>query len=127
MEVKPPQSKPIVVLNKSIPHKKINYDVIFGAYVPADITTANIKQTMLNLELAGILFADQLEYSQVIIRTAGGEERNYRMGDSLPGGAEIKRILPDGILLQHNGSLERLNLPKNDILFQPVAKPLIKE
>ncbi len=120
-----PDVPPLKVQSQS--NDKIIYSSLFGDYVPTDLNEADIKQSMLNVELVGILFADKIEDSQVIIRDAGGEERNYRIGDSISGGAVIKRIMVDGILVEHNGSLERLNLPKQDLSFEPVARPLIEE
>jgi len=100
---------------------------LFGEYLPPDLDESAIKQTMLNVELLGIMYAEKIEASQVIIRSAGGEERNYRLGDTIPGGAVIKRILVDGILLEYQGTLERFSLPKHELNFEPPARPLIEE
>ncbi|WBV65068.1 type II secretory system protein LspC [Legionella pneumophila] len=100
---------------------------LFGVYVPADLNEDNVKQSMLNVTLVGILFADKIEESQVIIRFASGEEKTYNVGDKIPGGATIKRIMPGGVLVERDGTLESLSLPKNDLTFEPVAKPLKEE
>ncbi|ERI48539.1 general secretion pathway protein C [Legionella pneumophila str. Leg01/20] len=100
---------------------------LFGVYVPADLNEDNVKQSMLNVTLVGILFADKIEESQVIIRSASGEEKTYNVGDKIPGGATIKRIMPGGVLVERDGTLESLSLPKNDLTFEPVAKPLKEE
>ncbi|TIE10678.1 general secretion pathway protein GspC, partial [Legionella pneumophila] len=34
---------------------------LFGVYVPADLNEDNVKQSMLNVTLVGILFADKIE------------------------------------------------------------------
>lgn len=100
---------------------------LFGVYVPPDLNEGNVKQSMLNVTLVGILFADNIEESQVIIRSASGEEKTYNVGDKIPGGATIKRIMPGGVLVERDGTLESLSLPKNDLTFEPVAKPLKEE
>jgi len=100
---------------------------IFGEYVPVDLKDSNIKQSMLNLEIVGIIFAENEENSHVIIRTASGKEQTFHVGDTLPGGVIIKRITPEGVLVGHNGAIESLSLPKNELTFEPVAKPLIEE
>lgn len=100
---------------------------LFGVYVPTDLNEGNVKKSMLNVTLVGILMADKPEDSQVIIRSASGEEKTYSIGDKIPGGVLIKRIMPAGVLVEHNGNLESLSLPKNDLTFEPVAKPLQEE
>jgi general secretion pathway protein C len=100
---------------------------LFGVYVPNDLTDDNIKKSMLNVTLSGILLGNTKEESQVIIRSASGEDNTYKTGDKIPGGAIIKRIMPEGVLLEHDGVLESLSLPKDDLKFEPVAKPLIED
>lgn len=100
---------------------------LFGVYVPNDLNEDNVKKSMLNVTLVGILLGDKTEESQVIIRSAGGEENTYKIGDKIPGGALIKRIMAGGVLVERNGTLESLSLPKNDLTFEPVAKPLQEE
>jgi general secretion pathway protein C len=100
---------------------------LFGVYVPNDLNEDNVKKSMLNVTLVGILLGDKTEDSQVIIRSAGGEENTYKIGDKIPGGAVIKRIMAGGVLVERNGALESLSLPKNDLTFEPVAKPLQEE
>ncbi|KTD02146.1 general secretion pathway protein GspC [Fluoribacter gormanii] len=100
----------------------ILHSSLFGVYVSDNLST--IKKSMLNVTLVGILFANQINDSQVIIRSADGEENTYKLGDTIPGGAVIKRIMASGILVERNGALESLSLPKNELIFEPVAKPL---
>lgn len=100
---------------------------LFGVYMPTDLNDSNVKKSMLNVTLVGILLGDVNEESQVIIRSAGGEENTYKIGDKIPGGAVIKRIMAAGVLVERNGALESLSLPKNDLTFEPVAEPLKEE
>lgn len=97
---------------------------LFGEYYPKDLGAAYVKKSMLNVTLVGILYAEPLENSQVIIRSASGDEITYKIGDKLPGGAVIKRIMSDGILVAREGLLESLSLPKMDLNFEPVSEPL---
>jgi general secretion pathway protein C len=97
---------------------------LFGVYVPNDLNEGNVKKSMLNVTLVGILLGDVSKESQVIIRSAGGEENTYKIGDKIPGGAVIKRIMAGGILVERHGTLESLSLPKNDLIFEPLAEPL---
>lgn len=100
---------------------------LFGVYVSGDLNEDNVKKSMLNVTLAGIMQADKNDESQVIIRSAGGDEKTYKIGDKIPGGAVIKRIMANGVLVERNGALESLGLPKNDLVFEPVPKPLKEE
>ncbi|CEK11081.1 type II secretion system protein N [Legionella hackeliae] len=100
---------------------------LFGNYVPTNLTDADIKQSMLDVEVVGIMFDKKEEHSQVILKAGGGQEKIYSIGDSLPGGAIIKRISPNGVVVLHNGALESLSLPKNELIFEAPAKPLIEE
>jgi general secretion pathway protein C len=96
----------------------------FGYYVPKNLSDADVKQSMLDLTVVGILFAESEEASHVIIRTSGGREQTFGVGDALPGGAIIKRITSNGVLIGRNGALESLSLQKNALTFEPPAKPL---
>ena len=100
---------------------------LFGDYVPINLSEADIKQSMLDVELVGIMYSANEKESQVIIRAGGGEEKSYLIGDTLPGGAVIKRISEKGVVVLHNGALESLSLPKNELIFEAPAKPLIEE
>ncbi len=100
---------------------------LFGVYVPNDLNEDSVKKSMLDVTLVGILLADKIEESQVIIRSSSGEEKTYNLGDKIPGGAVIKRIMAGAVLVERNGNLESLSLPKNDLTFEPVAKPLKEE
>jgi general secretion pathway protein C len=97
---------------------------LFGDYIPATLSDKEIKKSMLDAEVVGILYSSKAENSQVIIRTAGGQEKIYSIGDSLPGGAVIRRISETGVVVLRNGSLESLSLQKNELIFDAPAKPL---
>lgn len=117
-------------LSPSMKQDSFNYILnssLFGVYVSNDLNGDNVKKSMLNVTLVGIMLGNTVEESQVIIRSANGEEKNYKVDDKLPGGALIKRIMAHGVLVERDGALESLSLPKNDLTFEPVAKPLIKE
>lgn len=100
---------------------------LFGAYVTDDLHDDNVKRSTLDATLVGILLGNSMKESQVIIRLSNGEEKTYRIEEKIAGDAIIKRIMDEGILVEHHGNLERLSLPKNDLIFEPVAKPLNEE
>ena len=96
---------------------------LFGDYVPQHIGE-DIKQSMLHLKVVGILFAHKEQMSHVLIQTADGHQRLFRVGDTLPGGAVLKRITSDAVLIRSHGELERLSFSKQSLPFEPPAKPL---
>ena len=100
---------------------------LFGVYVPNDLDEEHVKKSTLQLTVVGILLADKEKDSQVIIRSSHGEENTYNINDTIPGGAVIKRITAEGILVDQHGTLESLSLPKNHLIFEPAAKPLQEE
>jgi general secretion pathway protein C len=97
---------------------------LFGVYVPPEFNEESVKKSLLDVTLVGVLLSNQERKSQVIIRSAGGEEKTYAVGDSIPGGALIKRITSAGVLVERDGSLESLSLTKEDLTIEPVPKPL---
>lgn len=123
----PETDKTLLVAAKRDSFESILDSSLFGVYVPNDLSESSVKKSMLDVTLVGILFADNINDSQVIIHSAGGVERTYKLGDSIPGDAVIKRIMANGVLVERQGNLESLSLPKNELTFEPVAKPLKEE
>ncbi len=107
--------------------KKMLDTALFGKYVPVDLNDSDVKQSMLNLKVVGIMLADNARLSQVILHVASGGDLIFRVGDSVPGGAIIKRITADGIFVEHRGVLERLSFPKNELIFEKQSQPLMKD
>lgn len=97
---------------------------LFGRYAEVDVSQ-ELHQSMLDLQLIGIMYSAQAKQSQALIRTASGEEQGYGVGDELPGGAVIKQIELDHVLIVYQGEVEVLNLPKTNLQFEPVSQPLI--
>lgn len=81
---------------------------LFGLYIPKRL----IKESMLNLLIVGILLSNNPSESVVILKTPSGQERPYKVGDKVSDNAQIKQITAEGILLEYQGTLERLELPK---------------
>ena len=96
----------------------------FGDYVPNDVGAAGVKRSALNISVVGILFASDEKSSHVMLELPGHQVKVFAVGDKVPGGAVIKRITPDGILLMRDGGVESLSLPKNELLFSPPEKVL---
>ena len=48
---------------------------LFGIYVANDLNENSVKKSQLNVTLVGILFADRMDDSQVIIRASDGGKK----------------------------------------------------
>ena len=120
------EQKPVLAsVNKSkaVENSSLNA-LFFGKYTPIMINVADVKKSLLTYKVVGIMLAAHDEDSEVIIDTLSGGHQIYRVGDVLPWGTVIKRITNEGIFVERNGELESLSLPKNELIFEPPAKPL---
>lgn len=70
----------------------------------------SVAETDLNLTLKGILGSAGSRWA--VIRTGEGEEKAYRQGDEVPGGATIVAVEARRVLLRRNGVTEALRMPE---------------
>ncbi|NND59101.1 MAG: type II secretion system protein GspC [Gammaproteobacteria bacterium] len=78
--------------------------------VGPDIT--KIEDTDLKLTLHGTIAANEERLAMAIIATDRGDEKVYVVGDSVANGRTLHSVLPDRAILNHNGNLEALRLPR---------------
>ncbi len=69
--------------------------------------------TALNLTLKGILSYGDESSSRALIADASGKEKPYSVGDDIPGGAILKAIHADRVILERNGRFETLRLDRS--------------
>ncbi len=76
------------------------------------VETVDAPDTSLSLSLTGILAGGPK--GQAIISANRGQEKTYRVGDSVDNadGATLHSVEPDRVLLNRNGKLETLRLPQ---------------
>ncbi|MCR9192646.1 MAG: general secretion pathway protein GspC [Gammaproteobacteria bacterium] len=117
------QSKPTMSKKSEAIQKTLGAQ-IFGDYTPKNLVDLDMKPSGLNLTLVGVVFSPQPQESQAIIKLPNGNARTFSLGDQVSGGAKIKQITPDGVVLERDGELESLSLPKNALTFEPLPKPL---
>lgn len=86
----------------------------FGKYLPIELQNNKIKESLLNLQIVGIIFSRIKEESEVIIKMDDGKDKAFRIGELLPSGVEINQIMPDSIVVKRNGVLESLSFLKPD-------------
>lgn len=88
---------------------------LFGKYQQKAITPVNrdAPETRLNLVLKGVLAADPMKNASAIIaKGKNGKEDIFGIGDRISG-ATIKEIYADRVILERNGRLETLRLPRD--------------
>lgn len=75
--------------------------------------TDNLQDTRLtNLTLKGTLAAEPPETSFAIIADGSNDEKVYRVGQSVTSGASLHAVYRDRVVLNENGVLRKLDLPR---------------
>ncbi len=77
----------------------------------ADIAVEDLPPTTLNAALAGVAYSLDQARAYAIIRTADGNQREYRVGDTVDGVATLHAINPLEVVLDNQGKFELLALP----------------
>jgi len=98
---------------------------LFGIAGAATGNPANAPDTTLALTLHGIVAGKRASDSRALI-VANGDEEPYAIGAQLPGGAVIRAIYADRVLLARDGRLEALRLPTTETgggSPQPMMQP----
>jgi len=105
---------------KNVPTQQANFRQltsanVFGVSDRAVIPAAQKKVpvTRLNLTLKGVLAAIPMELANAIIAQGrSGKEDSFGIGEKISGGAVLKEIYPDYVVLERNGRDEILKLQK---------------
>lgn len=86
---------------------------LFGtALSPATGDPANAPATSLNLVLAGTIAGEDPRSGWAIIGESAQAARVYATGATLPGGASLREVYSDRVILDRGGRLESLPLPR---------------
>jgi len=94
---------------------------IVSKEIPKSVVVApppEIKEapdTQLRLVLKGVAASRDMLDAWAIIADRTGNEDNYTIDSEVPGGATLKEIYPDRVILLHNGRYETLRLPKDGL------------
>lgn len=87
---------------------------LFGeppALAPAQNALA-APETKLNLTLRGVFATGDADGVAIIARGSGQAEL-FTIGDAIPGGATLRDVLPDRVILERNQQLETLRMPED--------------
>jgi general secretion pathway protein C len=71
--------------------------------------------TTLRLILKGVFASNRVRDAFAIIADSSGMDETYRVEDSIPGGAVLKEIHADRVILFHNNRFETLRLPQDQV------------
>jgi general secretion pathway protein C len=91
---------------------------LFGHAQSLAVTSAPTvaPETKLNLVLSGVIASPRQEDAVAIIAAgASAAEKNYAIGDSLPGGAILKEVYGDRVIIEHRGRVETLTLRRKKL------------
>jgi len=81
---------------------------------PAVTETDNLRDTRLsNLSLKGTIASTPAEMAVAIIADGANEEKVYTIGQSVTAGATLHAVYADRVVLNENGVLTNLKLPKD--------------
>ena len=91
-----------------------DFSFLFGEAQESEsqLATRELPKTSLNLTLRGALAGDTTTDSSAIIQDSNGQDRFYRIGDSLPGGAVLDQVHPHHIVIRYQGALQKLVFPE---------------
>jgi general secretion pathway protein C len=73
---------------------------------------ANAPQSSLPLVLVGIISDEDPENGLAILGENAAGAKVYAVGDNVPGGAKLHKVLSDRVIINRNGTLESLMLPR---------------
>lgn len=82
----------------------------------------NMPITNLQLSVTGIAKVDTEQsgsVSKAYISIAGQPSKIFQLGDKLPYGVKVYDITPNAVVLENDGHLEKLLLPREGLQFKP--------
>ncbi len=97
---------------------------LFGIYIPKSDDLNNLPESQLNLDLEGVFVSVPENLSQAVLSVPGGAQKVYYVGDKIPGNAKLYRVLPDKVIILHNGQLQTLLLPEKSLKFSPLSESI---
>ena len=86
---------------------------LFGnAQAQPQSDAANAPQTSIPLVLTGIIAADDPRNGLAILGESAASAKVFAVGDTVPGGVKLHSVMSDKVILDRNGTLESLMLPR---------------
>ena len=98
------------------PQDIVNWHLFGEASSAPEISAVeNAPQTSLELNLRGVIASRDRKTARAIIGDSSGTENFYALDAQVPGGAVLKEILADRVILLRGGGHETLMLPKDKL------------
>ncbi len=116
----PPLAAPVVALHQA-DALSMSRDIVakhlFGQAQTASTQPglATIPETQLKLVLRGVMASQDAHTATAIVADPSGHEDYYTVGKELPGGATLKEVHAQYIVLSRGGRLETLRLPTDSL------------
>jgi general secretion pathway protein C len=85
---------------------------LFGAALASRENGANAPQTSMPLVLTGIIAGNDPQNGLAILGPTAQTAKVFAVGDNLPGGAKLHAVYTDRVVIDRNGQLESLVLPR---------------
>lgn len=85
---------------------------LFGAAPVPKLSEADAPQTSMPLVLTGIIAANDPQNGLAILGPTAQTAKVHAVGDSVPGGARLHAVYGDRVIIDRNGQLESLVLPR---------------
>ena len=90
----------------------INRAHLFGAAPALKQDGADAPQTSMPLVLTGIIAGNDPQNGLAILGQSAQTAKVYAVGDSVPGGAKLHSVYNDRVVIDRDGQLESLSLPR---------------
>jgi general secretion pathway protein C len=85
---------------------------LFGAAPPPKQDGANAPQTSIPLVLTGTIAGNDPQNGLAILGQTAQTAKVYAVGDNVPGGAKLHSVYSDRVVIERDGQLESLALPR---------------
>ena len=85
---------------------------LFGAAPPPKQDGANAPQTSIPLVLTGTIAGNDPQNGLAILGQNAQSAKVYAVGDNVPGGAKLHSVYSDRVVIERDGQLESLQLPR---------------
>ncbi len=85
---------------------------LFGAAPALKQDGANAPQTSMPLVLTGIIAGNDPQNGLAILGQSAQTTKVYAVGDNVPGGAKLHSVYSDRVVIDRDGRLESLSLPR---------------
>lgn len=76
------------------------------------VETRDLPKTNLQLTLRGVMAGIGKTRTSALVEGSDHKTRDYHLGDTLPGNAQLKAVFANRIVISRNGHLENLFFPK---------------